>query len=127
MLDGCGGQIWLNLLFCILGWVPGIIHAFWLIHRGPKRARRQEPNIVYAGGVVRPPPPLAARTLVAELDLTFDFCYLTSLDTLPNLNISSTVSRATSGEPSSPPSRGSFLCVRPIPPPAPLESHFDEE
>lgn len=54
ILDGCGGQTWLNLLLCILGWIPGVIHAFWMINRGPKRAR-QGPNVIYVERGVCPP------------------------------------------------------------------------
>lgn len=28
---GFGGQFWLNLLLTLLGYVPGIIHAIWII------------------------------------------------------------------------------------------------
>ncbi len=30
---GLGGQFWLNILLTILGYVPGIIHAVWVIAR----------------------------------------------------------------------------------------------
>lgn len=30
---GLGGQFWLNLLLTLLGYVPGIIHAIWIILR----------------------------------------------------------------------------------------------
>lgn len=30
---GLGMQFWLNLLLTIFGYVPGIIHAFWVILR----------------------------------------------------------------------------------------------
>ncbi|KAF8229743.1 UPF0057-domain-containing protein [Tricholoma matsutake] len=25
---GCHGDFWINILLCILGWIPGIIHAW---------------------------------------------------------------------------------------------------
>ena len=28
---GLGLQFWLNILFTILGYIPGIIHAVWII------------------------------------------------------------------------------------------------
>ncbi|QDU65359.1 YqaE/Pmp3 family membrane protein [Engelhardtia mirabilis] len=28
---GIGGQFWLNILLTILGYIPGIIHAVWII------------------------------------------------------------------------------------------------
>lgn len=30
---GVGGHFWLNLLLTLLGYVPGIIHAVWVILR----------------------------------------------------------------------------------------------
>lgn len=30
---GFGGQFWLNILLTILGYIPGIIHAVWIIAR----------------------------------------------------------------------------------------------
>ncbi|MDF3076078.1 MAG: hypothetical protein K0S54_3745 [Alphaproteobacteria bacterium] len=30
---GLGGHFWLNLLLTLLGYVPGIIHAVWVILR----------------------------------------------------------------------------------------------
>ncbi len=36
---GFGGQFWLNILLTLLGYVPGIIHAVYIIAtRGPSRA-----------------------------------------------------------------------------------------
>lgn len=36
---GLGGAFWLNLLLTILGYIPGIIHAVYIIlSRGPARA-----------------------------------------------------------------------------------------
>lgn len=35
---GFGGQFWLNILLTLLGYVPGIIHAVYIIAtRGPSR------------------------------------------------------------------------------------------
>jgi uncharacterized membrane protein YqaE (UPF0057 family) len=28
---GFGGQFWLNILLTLLGYIPGIIHAIWII------------------------------------------------------------------------------------------------
>jgi uncharacterized membrane protein YqaE (UPF0057 family) len=33
---GFGGHFWLNLLLTLLGYIPGIIHALWVIARYPK-------------------------------------------------------------------------------------------
>jgi uncharacterized membrane protein YqaE (UPF0057 family) len=30
---GFGGQFWLNILLTLLGYVPGIVHAVWIIAR----------------------------------------------------------------------------------------------
>jgi uncharacterized membrane protein YqaE (UPF0057 family) len=32
---GIGLQFWLNILLTLLGYVPGIIHAIWVITRKP--------------------------------------------------------------------------------------------
>uniref|UniRef100_A0A0K0EHF9 Plasma membrane proteolipid 3 n=1 Tax=Strongyloides stercoralis TaxID=6248 RepID=A0A0K0EHF9_STRER len=29
LVDGCGCQLLINILLCCLGWLPGLIHAFW--------------------------------------------------------------------------------------------------
>lgn len=28
---GLGGQFWLNVLLTLLGYVPGLVHAIWII------------------------------------------------------------------------------------------------
>lgn len=28
---GLGGAFWINVLLTLLGWVPGVIHAIWVI------------------------------------------------------------------------------------------------
>lgn len=30
---GIGGQFWLNILLTLLGYIPGIVHAVWVIAR----------------------------------------------------------------------------------------------
>ncbi|HLT03964.1 MAG TPA: YqaE/Pmp3 family membrane protein [Pseudomonas sp.] len=30
---GLGGAFWLNILLTLLGWLPGVIHALWIITR----------------------------------------------------------------------------------------------
>jgi uncharacterized membrane protein YqaE (UPF0057 family) len=30
---GLGGAFWLNILLTILGYIPGIVHAVWIIAR----------------------------------------------------------------------------------------------
>ncbi|KAK8915045.1 Plasma membrane proteolipid 3 [Metarhizium anisopliae] len=29
---GCSGQFWINVILTILGYIPGLIHAFWVIY-----------------------------------------------------------------------------------------------
>lgn len=33
---GLGGQFWLNILLTFLGYIPGIVHAVWIIARQPR-------------------------------------------------------------------------------------------
>ena len=38
---GLGGQFWLNILLTILGYIPGLVHAIWIIAtRGEKPVTR---------------------------------------------------------------------------------------
>ena len=37
---GLGGQFWLNILLTLLGYIPGIVHAVWVI----ARHNRSEPR-----------------------------------------------------------------------------------
>jgi uncharacterized membrane protein YqaE (UPF0057 family) len=30
---GLGAQFWINILLTLLGWVPGVVHAIWVIAR----------------------------------------------------------------------------------------------
>lgn len=30
---GLGGQFWLNVLLTLLGYIPGLVHAIWIIAR----------------------------------------------------------------------------------------------
>ncbi|UJR38227.1 hypothetical protein I4U23_030900 [Adineta vaga] len=32
---GCSTHFWINLVLTILGWLPGVIHAIWLVWAGP--------------------------------------------------------------------------------------------
>jgi len=37
---GFGAQFWINIVLTILGYIPGIVHAVWVIARyGPERRR----------------------------------------------------------------------------------------
>ncbi|KZP23441.1 UPF0057-domain-containing protein [Athelia psychrophila] len=30
---GCAADFWINICLTILGWIPGVIHAWWVISR----------------------------------------------------------------------------------------------
>ncbi|WP_417261534.1 YqaE/Pmp3 family membrane protein [Celeribacter sp.] len=36
---GFGKHFWLNILLTLLGYIPGIIHAVWIIARTPEHSR----------------------------------------------------------------------------------------
>ncbi|MDY6938469.1 MAG: YqaE/Pmp3 family membrane protein [Cyanobacteriota bacterium] len=38
---GIGAQFWINLLLTFLGYIPGIIHAVWIILKVPDGAGRK--------------------------------------------------------------------------------------
>ncbi|TYJ54589.1 hypothetical protein B9479_004719 [Cryptococcus floricola] len=33
MKRGCAADFWINILLFILGWIPGVIHAWWIISK----------------------------------------------------------------------------------------------
>ncbi len=35
---GLGKHFWINVILTILGYIPGIVHALWIILREPRRA-----------------------------------------------------------------------------------------
>ena len=37
---GFGGQFWLNILLTILSYIPGLVHAIWIIARDDRPVRR---------------------------------------------------------------------------------------
>lgn len=39
MKRGCGADVLINLLLWILGWIPGVIHAWWIISKYETPAR----------------------------------------------------------------------------------------
>ncbi|KAG2363969.1 hypothetical protein BDR07DRAFT_1402915 [Suillus spraguei] len=39
---GCTADFWINICLTILGWIPGILHAWYII----SRSERQESNVV---------------------------------------------------------------------------------
>jgi uncharacterized membrane protein YqaE (UPF0057 family) len=34
MKEGIGGQFLINVVLTMIGWLPGVIHAFWVNSRG---------------------------------------------------------------------------------------------
>ncbi|ROW01366.1 hypothetical protein VMCG_05869 [Cytospora schulzeri] len=38
---GCGCDFFVNIGLTILGWIPGLIHAWWIISKHEKRAARR--------------------------------------------------------------------------------------
>ncbi|KAH7048252.1 hypothetical protein B0J12DRAFT_740989 [Macrophomina phaseolina] len=36
---GCSGQVLINIFFDLLGWIPGILHAWYIIASTPDTAR----------------------------------------------------------------------------------------
>jgi uncharacterized membrane protein YqaE (UPF0057 family) len=68
MKRGIHFEFWLNILLTILGWLPGVIHAFYIIHKF-KRASHWAPRFVHpptantgVGGVGGPPAGTAYRS-----------------------------------------------------------------
>ncbi|WP_081604563.1 YqaE/Pmp3 family membrane protein [Nafulsella turpanensis] len=39
MRYGLGGKFWLNVLLTIIGWLPGVIHAFIVLSRSTSYSR----------------------------------------------------------------------------------------
>ncbi|KAF8638236.1 hypothetical protein AX14_010205 [Amanita brunnescens Koide BX004] len=34
---GISADFWINILLWILGWIPGVIHAWWVVAKSPSR------------------------------------------------------------------------------------------
>jgi uncharacterized membrane protein YqaE (UPF0057 family) len=39
LVVGLGPHFWINILLTLLGWVPGTVHAIWLVVGKPGEAR----------------------------------------------------------------------------------------
>lgn len=37
--EGLSTQFWINVILTILGWIPGVIHALWVVLGHPTPAR----------------------------------------------------------------------------------------
>ncbi|KAK3389337.1 hypothetical protein B0H63DRAFT_388879 [Podospora didyma] len=54
---GCAADFWINICLSILGWLPGVIHAWWTISKYTTPAlSATTPAAAYH------PPPLVAKT-----------------------------------------------------------------
>ncbi|KAK4631525.1 Plasma membrane proteolipid 3 [Fulvia fulva] len=57
--DGCGVQLLINIGLCFLGWIPGIVHAWYVILEYPNMRQRhrikKERRRSYSTGGVRTP------------------------------------------------------------------------
>ncbi|MFW5760551.1 MAG: YqaE/Pmp3 family membrane protein [Cyclobacteriaceae bacterium] len=40
MSRGLSGAFWLNVLFTIIGWLPGVIHAFYILSKNKTHSTR---------------------------------------------------------------------------------------
>jgi uncharacterized membrane protein YqaE (UPF0057 family) len=40
---GLGLQFWLNILLTLLGYIPGLVHAIWIIAKVGPQTRRPQP------------------------------------------------------------------------------------
>ena len=45
---GCGADVLINILLTLLWWLPGVIHAWWVISKHEKRARVVQARAVEA-------------------------------------------------------------------------------
>ncbi|ORY88250.1 hypothetical protein BCR35DRAFT_301774 [Leucosporidium creatinivorum] len=34
---GCAADFWINICLSILGWIPGVLHAWWIISKHERR------------------------------------------------------------------------------------------
>jgi uncharacterized membrane protein YqaE (UPF0057 family) len=46
MQVGLGGQFWINVVLTLLGYLPGVVHAVYIIATRPRRDRRALPRHV---------------------------------------------------------------------------------
>ena len=42
---GCGADLLINIVLTILCWLPGVIHAWWVISKYERRSRAVEPQM----------------------------------------------------------------------------------
>jgi uncharacterized membrane protein YqaE (UPF0057 family) len=53
---GCGADFLINICLSILGWIPGVIHAWWIISKRttPARTTANNPAKPHRGGMTQP-------------------------------------------------------------------------
>ncbi|KAG2356550.1 hypothetical protein BDR07DRAFT_1491752 [Suillus spraguei] len=57
-VSGCGCDLFVNILLTLLGYLPGLIHALWLVFkRANGQTRRARGSYQYAGAVTPAPAP----------------------------------------------------------------------
>ncbi|KAG8160893.1 hypothetical protein KVR01_009157 [Diaporthe batatas] len=47
--DGCGAHFCLNILLTLLGWLPGLLHAWYVVARQDRRERMRRYESHYGG------------------------------------------------------------------------------
>jgi len=62
---GCGADLIINIALFILGWIPGVIHAWWIIGKYSSTKiqggrHHVQPGAYSAGPVYQPPQPTVA-------------------------------------------------------------------
>ncbi|KAI0287183.1 hypothetical protein BC826DRAFT_1046071 [Russula brevipes] len=54
---GCGAEVCVNICLWIIGWIPGVIHAWWIISKGPRTTTTSGTTGVTTAYVTTAPPP----------------------------------------------------------------------
>jgi hypothetical protein len=47
---GCAADFWINICLSILGWIPGVLHAWWIVSKYETPARSRQQVAVAPGG-----------------------------------------------------------------------------
>ena len=45
LVSGCSCHLLLSILLTLLGWIPGVIHAFWVVLKKDTAAGREGNNV----------------------------------------------------------------------------------
>ncbi|KAG8895704.1 hypothetical protein FRC00_006423 [Tulasnella sp. 408] len=71
-MTGCSADLCINILLTILGYIPGHIHAFWLIYRRIKaRSAYGEGGYVYTGNATFAPAAVPAPAGYGAVGTTY--------------------------------------------------------